>query len=680
MKKSYNRILLTGAAAVASLTAFADPYTPPAQSSQVQTHIRLDVKDDTKEVKFINTNNDPWIFTKVYQLKHADPYEIRPYVRQAVQTYRVTPANPTHIDNGTPSSVAGPGAAKVEVIRYMDGAGFLVVSAEEYRFGKQPNGSLGIDELIEKLDQPDILSSSGRKQLVYYPRFIDAVYLRDLLLKSGVAMTLNDPDELDQGKDRIRPDAGLNALFMQVPLANVKTVQEMISLYDQLVPEAKIKYTIYELEYENDGKLGADFQSWKNGPGTDLFSIAGRWSNGWDPVNLQPARPYVGQSNTQFINFSPKWNTKYLDFLTSKGKGRVLTSGELALMNSAQGTVSSTQKLASIQNGTQIAGNANLNQYIRLTNVKWDDGSAVPTTTATPYVNPYGRYRITGAIDETGQSISLIDYAGNPIGLNNNGAVYNFVITKTTVGTETYYYLQIGDTSGDTLSANFVNASGKNYGKKVKVFDVTLQRAVNVVSVGSGNYTLDWSAVTSWSSDQSLAVARDVTRVTNLNSYGFTLTLTPNIKEKISTVDVYMSNTNLIGFKNTGVPRTSYSEYSTKINVDNSGKQYVIGGVTKEELVRSVDKVPYLGDIPVLGWAFSSEGESIKKSRIVAVLEANVSRANEPLKANVIDIMKDTKKSLNDAGTKAWGFIDQPDYGYDQFILDREKVSLDPLP
>lgn len=75
MKKSYNRILLTGAAAFASLTAFADPYTPPAQPSQVQTHIRLDVKEDTKEVKFINTNNDPWIFTKVYQLKNADPYE-----------------------------------------------------------------------------------------------------------------------------------------------------------------------------------------------------------------------------------------------------------------------------------------------------------------------------------------------------------------------------------------------------------------------------------------------------------------------------------------------------------------------------------------------------------------------------------------------------------------------------
>jgi hypothetical protein len=264
--------------------------------------------------------------------------------------------------------------------------------------------------------------------------------------------------------------------------------------------------------------------------------------------------------------------------------------------------------------------------------------------------------------------------------LNNNGAVYNFVITKSTVGTETYYYLQIGDTSGDTLSANFVNADGKNYGKKVKVYDVTLQRAINVTSVGNGNYTLDWSAVTNWSSDQSLTVAKDVTRVTNLNAYGFTLTLTPNIKEKISTVDVYMSNTNLIGFRNTGVPRTSFSEYSTKINVDNSGKQYVIGGVTKEELVRSVDKVPYLGDIPVLGWAFSSEGESIKKSRIVAVLEANVSRANEPIKANVIDIIKDTKESLKDAGTKAWGFIDQPDYGYDQFILDKEKVSLDPLP
>ena len=70
----------------------ADPPTPDFLRSQVQAHLRIDVDKETDTVHFISTDNDPYIHTKTYVLKHADPYEIRPYLREAVGRSGSAPA------------------------------------------------------------------------------------------------------------------------------------------------------------------------------------------------------------------------------------------------------------------------------------------------------------------------------------------------------------------------------------------------------------------------------------------------------------------------------------------------------------------------------------------------------------------------------------------------------------
>lgn len=656
----------------------ADPYTPIAAPSQVQTHLRVDIKEDTKEIKFVNTNNDPWIFTKVYQMKSADPYEMRPYVRSAVQSYRVTPANPNHIDNGTASFVAGPGAAKVEAIKYMDGTGFLIVSAEEFRFGKQPNGAMGIDELIEKLDQKDMSSSSGHKNYLYFPKYIDATSLRNILVNVGASVNPNDQYELDQGKDRLRADPDLNAIFLYTPAYSVKVIEDLLKVYDVPTAEARIKYTIYELNYENDGEIGADFQSWKNGPGSDLFAIGGRWTNGWDPANMQPAtRSYTGSSHAEYVNFSPKWNTKYLDFLVSKSKANIITSGTINLMNNTEGAVSNTMRIPAIQDGSQIASNVTLNQYIRLTNVGWDNGTSLPATSATPYTaSQYNRYRIKDAVNENGNEIKILNGNGDAV-----NATINFVITKTTVGSETYYYMEL-DPNADAFFYCQTEFA-QNIGKYAKAYNVKLQRATSVTPPAGGTtlYTIDWVDQTSWVTDREFKMLKNVQRNSAINSYGFNLTLKPVVCGKASTVDVYMSNTNLIGFKNTGIPRTSKSEVSTKIALDNSGKQFVIGGLEKEEIVRGTSKVPYLGDIPGLGWLLGTEGEVSKKSKLVAVLESVPVKPDTGLTPEASASIKEIREKIDNYGIKA-GFIDQNDYGFDQFLFDadKDKEGFAPLP
>jgi hypothetical protein len=609
----------------------------------------MEVKDETKAVHFINTNNDPDIFTKTYVLKHADPYELRPYIRSAVKSQRVD----TDI-------------TKVEAIKYEDGTGILIVSAEDYRFDKQEVG-MGIDEIVKTLDMPKISSSSGHKFYLYFPKYWAADALETIIKNVGLN-NAHDVNELDQGKDRVTVDNELNALLFYTPLYSIKTVNKMLKLYDTPTSEALIKYTVYELNSENDGTIGMDFQAWKNGPGADLFAAGSRWTNGWDIANMAVnTRPYVRNSYTKYINFSPKWNSKYLDFLVSKSKAKVITTGRLSIMNNTKARIESTTSLASIKDGNSFGSRVNLMEYQRLENAGWDDGSGTAA-------GNYNNYRIHDVVDYKGNPVELFQSDGQ----TEVGADIDFMISRSTVGSQTYYFLKVDGGS----DAYFFNFAGENIGKEVRCLDAELQRCGRTLigeNAGAAVYTYSWNTQEKWKTDRNFSIQRDVARITGVDKYGFELTMTPSVCEDATTLNVEMVNTNLIGYKDDGSPRTTRSEISTKVMVSNDGQKFVIGGVDKKQLIRSVSKVPWLGSIPVLGYVFTTESEVLKKSQVVAVVECVPVLPNTKLPAEIMNTISGMEKDIDNYGIKA-GFIEQNDYGFNQFLLDKNKTRLDPLP
>ena len=126
-------------------------------STRVHAQLLLNVKEKTRTVHFIRDNNDPRVVTKTYLLRHVDPYEIRDYLRQMVQSKRVGntslqqnyPGNTSNPNMGTVSSagaVTPPNTQNtytpplqlgsntaVECLKYADGTALLIISAEEYR-------------------------------------------------------------------------------------------------------------------------------------------------------------------------------------------------------------------------------------------------------------------------------------------------------------------------------------------------------------------------------------------------------------------------------------------------------------------------------------------------------------------------------------------------------------------
>ena len=94
--------------------------------------------------------------------------------------------------------------------------------------------------------------------------------------------------------------------------------------------------------------------------------------------------------------------------------------------------------------------------------------------------------------------------------------------------------------------------------------------------------------------------------------------VTMKIKPEVSSV-----TSNLTTSNNNTIPVVETSEAETTVMVKN-GVSIVIGGLIKEEKIKSTRKVPFLGDIPVMGFAFRSQNDEVSKTEIVIFLTPTI--------------------------------------------------------
>ena len=486
-------------------------------SSSVQAQLRLEVKDGTKAIHFIRDNNDPYVITRTYELKHADPYGLRWYLNAIINAKRV--------DQNQPS---------VAALKFNNGRKLLIVSAEAYRFEDDGYGE-SIDKLVERLDQPGLTASSGRPKFIYFPKINSAATLKKMVSEVGASAI---DVEFDNGVDKLIVDGGLNALFVAAPFWSWKHISNMLAQYDRPIPEIRFRYKVVEIFAENDDKIGLDFQSWKNNDGADFFSAGGRFRSNWAST-FGAGVNNSGSSKTEFFNFNPKWNSKYIDFLTSRGKARVLTSGVLNAKN---------RTTTSINVGSGLF---------------YDDVSQK--------IEPGN----TGCLPEP--------FSGKP----------------------------------DVPEAG-----------KLEIPKGQQQ----ITKVGEG--------------------------------FRFSLDLVePIVTANSTTLKLHAESVSLIGWDSSGEPRLNKSEIETEVQIGNSGKNFVIGGLKKFDVVRGVAGVPLLKDLPLLGWLFSTESESTKKSQIVILASAEYSTPFDPvpteIQANVGKIVEDVRAGvrnpLNNLGFEQYG-------------------------
>ncbi len=513
-------------------------------ASRVETKLNVDIKDSTGTVRFIRDNSDPYTVTKAYLIKNADPFVLRGILMSIVS-----------------AGVSGSPVA-VDTITYQDGLGVLLVSAEEYRFKDIGNG-MSIDELVARLDKKGLPNSSGTIDMAYFPKYTKAETLLRMMMESGIgftgasmtvkALTYN-PNGLHVPSEKLNfalLDGQLNAIVMTAPGYDMAEALRFLKEVDTPTGEIQLNYRVVEVYAENDQKLGLDFQSWKNNDGIDLLTVGGRYGvNNWNHT----LHPNLGSTNASYFNFNPKWNTKYIDFLTTCGKANVVSSGRLVVADGGSATLTVADDL--------------FKMAIKKLEPKtaWD---------ATPKPHNYEE---------------------------------------------------------------------NNYAKNIRsLVDAGIKSLFEGITTREGNsQTVDYAG-----------------------NHLFLLSVAGDVHSSASNLDVYLNSTSLIGWDGSGAPRLSTSDYATRIQLGSGKTDFVIGGITKTSVVRSVSGVPFLKDLPVLGWLFSTETDSVKKSQFVVIVSAEVVKPASTLS----EADKIQKKTITDKVEKS---VQNPasTIGFQQLLLD----------
>jgi len=126
---------------------------------------------------------------------------------------------------------------------------------------------------------------------------------------------------------------------------------------------------------------------------------------------------------------------------------------------------------------------------------------------------------------------------------------------------------------------------------------------------------------------------------------GVTLRVTPQISEGDTLrleifQEVTQINESLTGITGVGRPEEVGVALSNRrvenTVVVNDGDTVVIGGLISDLYSDNVNKVPFLGDIPVFGWLFKSTSKSLQKRNLLIFLTPHIIRSRDDLEAESI--------------------------------------------
>ena len=71
------------------------------------------------------------------------------------------------------------------------------------------------------------------------------------------------------------------------------------------------------------------------------------------------------------------------------------------------------------------------------------------------------------------------------------------------------------------------------------------------------------------------------------------------------------------------VPEFDYRKIDSQVMIPN-GNTLVMGGLVQDNPTASYSKVPVLGDIPGLGWAFRSESKTMTKDNLIIFMTPTI--------------------------------------------------------
>ena len=129
---------------------------------------------------------------------------------------------------------------------------------------------------------------------------------------------------------------------------------------------------------------------------------------------------------------------------------------------------------------------------------------------------------------------------------------------------------------------------------------------------------------------------------------GIILTVTPRITSNgYVTMDVTQTANDFVRYTDFNAPVVNQREAQTTVSVKD-GETIVLGGIIKNSISATTNKIPVLGDIPVLGKLFQTNGTTKSKTELLVFLTPRIVRDSEEARKLREDTQKQMQSKLKD--------------------------------
>ncbi|MCX8035478.1 MAG: hypothetical protein N3D11_00200 [Candidatus Sumerlaeia bacterium] len=516
-------------------------------------------------VKVLRTTNKAQInryVPKVYAFKNVNPFSVVRFYRRVIE-----------LEEGRFATFVAP-----------DGkSGLVLVVVPEYQIES-------LDKLMTSLDRPDLTTSGDDyyKYIQLRHRAADDVGFLGAVWSQGTRSSSRPPGGSRVSDVEFYCDLETNAIFVQGPQSIADSVESAARALDLPVPQVLIEATLYELDLNNDNAIGFDYYAWKNGPGRNLFAV-GAYAE-YEKVNeLQGGVPLYNSGVNSFGLPESRFRSRganaayfldipsaYLDFLVTKGVGRIITTGRIL--------------------------------------------SKIPTTYKSG-LNAFGQATFDPETDRPALAAAPAEFRANDEVL--------------------YYKVETGPTprAGARAPASVLDPYGDD-----PTYPDNRTVVGKAVPLRAGGTTVN----------QRTLAAVEV---------GTLLQVTPRIAEEDMSLRLRMEVSSLLGFDGTGNPRISARRVETDVRV-RDGEEVVFGGIERTSRMQSTRKMPLLGSLPGIGWAFGHEMGGSKKCVVVAVIRAV--RQSGGLTAEAAEVARQV-------GDEAPAPLPPNRFGFDQWWIDNTR-------
>ncbi len=430
-----------------------------------------------------------------------------------------------------------------------------------------------------------------------------------------------------------------NILVISDSAANINRLMTIIHRIDQATSD---ELEIIELKYASASEIVRVINQLTRqdaktaSTGAKLKIVADDRTNsillGGDKSRRIKLRSIIAHLDTE-VDIGGATHVVYLHYANAKDLVKVLTSVGKNIQKKSKGAVkggiASTRNRISIQaddTTNALVINAPPDVFRTLRNViqKLDIRRAqilIEGLIAEVSINSVNSFGVSWGVAKINGAGALSNDA--PVGVVNfNGSIESLLTTPPSIGSG--LSVLVGNLSGATkigaLITAFASDSGTNIISTPSILTMDNEESEIVVAqqvpFTTGSFASTGTGGTSNPGNPFQTIQRQ--------DVGLTLRITPQVNEGDTIkLDVVQELSQLLGSSIGTQPITTKRSIKTSIMVED-GQMIALGGLIEEKLVETEDKVPLLGDIPVLGWLFKSQSTSTEKTNFMLFLSPKI--------------------------------------------------------